>query len=667
MKVVKIDYVQEIYKLTKHQRNELIISIATNGRVLSYYSSDIWDFTYLIYIKSRTKRQNIIDFSSLKFSDGSCLTDPQYDFLLDSVKSFLYTRMAVVDNFKGKTAKASTIIHYWNASVRQLLRWMVEVGYRSFNELTSERCLAYVAYCKNSDCRRYDLIERPTKQLSSSSLFSRFALLESMWTFREYLPFPLPEHPWPNHRGALSLAGLSRTGGIDTSTEQIPDRLMVKLITGALNYVTSGYGEHLLDCRDALNNWSPIDSFLADYGLNHKDFLAEITRLLTACYVIINAFSGMRISEVISLKIDCYYENTGWDGSIYGWLKGTTFKLDEEPMPGQWMVPPVVKQAVMIATRATYQLREQMENRISELTVKLKDSIYINKPTFNDDSDLLAELIRHRNCLFIVGTKSSSIRTFSDSSLKFRLKNFARHINLMVKSSDLDQVRNRTKITDGNIWPLTTHQFRKTFSRYVARCILGDVRYLKEHFKHWSLDMTLGYAWNEDDLVDPTLIEDVLTEHQEMQSDIVRGWIDINRDQHLAGVGGENIQKARERTKTLVATDPHAVARQLSKGYFLRGLGHSWCTEKECRGKGIYSITECKTCENRVIDESNIPYWQNIRLQQIELLHIDDCGDPMWQGAVDSLRYAESILKLLGFDADPYPIPAKPSARRVCA
>jgi hypothetical protein len=193
------------------------------------------------------------------------------------------------------------------------------------------------------------------------------------------------------------------------------------------------------------------------------------------------------------------------------------------------------------------------------------------------------------------------------------------------------------------------------------------VRYLKKHFKHWSLDMTLGYAWNEDDLLDPTLIDEVLSEHQDIQSDIVLGWIDFNRNQHLAGAGGKNIESAREGTRVLVATDPRAVARQLSKGYFLRGLGHSWCTEKECRGKGIYSVTECKECDNRVIDESHIPMWFGIRQQQIELLHLDDCGDPMWQGAFDSLRYAEQVLKDLGKEVEPYPVPPKPSQRRKCA
>jgi hypothetical protein len=59
--------------------------------------------------------------------------------------------------------------------------------------------------------------------------------------------------------------------------------------------------------------------------------------------------------------------------------------------------------------------------------------------------------------------------------------------------------------------------------------------------------------------------------------------------------------------------------------------------------------------------------WYGIRQQQIGLLQIDDCGDPMWQGAVDSLRYSERVLKDLGEELEPYLVPPKPSQRRLCA
>ncbi|MDB5935350.1 MAG: hypothetical protein JWQ01_2694 [Massilia sp.] len=39
--------------------------------------------------------------------------------------------------------------------------------------------------------------------------------------------------------------------------------------------------------------------------------------------------------------------------------------------------------------------------------------------------------------------------------------------------------------------------YKRLTACYAARSQFGDLRYLRDHFKHWSLDMTLGYAMNE--------------------------------------------------------------------------------------------------------------------------------------------------------------------------
>ncbi len=653
-------YAKNIRSLAEIERNTLVITTGTVGHVLSYYGHNIWYLSPLIHTKGTPRHVKKIDFSSLRFNDRSCLTDQQHSLLLAGVKALLYVRLTVNSPQSGKPLSGSSIITLWMQNLRPLLRWMVDSGHPCFADLLPEACLAYVAHsCVAPGLKR--------NRLSARTLNARFASLEDLWIFKNYLPDALMQHPWPGQTAGF-LAGRSLHSCEDVVTEQIPDRIMVKLVQGALYYVTDGYGELLLACLDTRDTGRAIDSHLIQLGLNHwRAVKEEINKLLTACYVIINTFSGMRVSEVLSLEIGCYYEHEGWDGSTYGWLKGTTYKLEDDPKPGEWMVPPVVAKAVTLAVRATVPVRLKLDKMIAALEAKLQDIRYLNDSLLQKDAELLYEIKKHRCSLFLVeGSYSKDINTISNAGVLDRLTKFAKHLDLKIESADLEQVRDKSNIRGGEIWPLATHQFRRTFARYVARCILGDVRYLRDHFKHWSLDMTLGYAWNEDDLLDPTLIDEILGEHHDIQSDIVLGWVDFNRNQHLTGVGGKNIESARERTHVLIATDPQAVARQLSKGYFLRGLGHSWCTEKECRGKGIYSVTECKECENRVIDESHRPIWSGIRQQQIELLNIDDCGDPMWQGAVDSLRYAEQTLKDLGEEVEPYPVPPKPSQRRMC-
>jgi integrase len=666
--VKKPERTKDLWQLTEGQRNSLVISIALVGHVLSYYGDNIWNFTPYIHTKGTKKSQKQIDFSSLRFRDGSYLIDPQHYLLLIGVKALLYVRLTVNSPRSGKPLEESSIIAYWYRNICPLVRWMVDVGHNGFSDLTPETCLAYVAHCRKSTAWEQSPGERSNRPLARGTLQNRFHCLEDLWNFRDNLTDALTQHPWSG-QSAGYLAGYARRGHKDVDTEQIPDRLMVKLVQGSLHYVTDSYGERLLDCRDARDAGHPIDGHLKQLGLqNWKAVRLEIFRLITSCYVIIDTFSGMRVSEVLSLEIGCYYEHEGWDGATYGWLKGTTYKLEEDPKPGEWMVPPVVRQAVELAVRATSPIRAELEKMIAVLEAKLRNIRYLDDSLHQKDAEVLNDMKKHRFGLFLTRYYAlNTISTISNQTILYNLNNFAKHLDLKVELADLQQVRNKSKVKVGDIWPLATHQFRRTFARYVARCILGDVRYLREHFKHWSLDMTLGYAWNEDDLLDPTLIDEILGEHQEIQSDVVLGWVDFNQNQHLSGVGGKNIESARERTRVLIATDPRAVAQQLSKGYFIRGLGHSWCTEKECRGKGIYSVTECKECENRVIDESHIPMWHGIRQQQIELLHIDDCGDPMWQGAVDSLRYAEQVLADLGEELEPYPVPPKPSQRRVCA
>lgn len=660
MKVLKPDYISRIRNIAAAQRNALVMSIAPNGEVLSYYGDDLWDFSPYVTISSNAK---YINFSSLLFEDGSSLTDSKHSTLLSIAKDYLYVRLTVTDG--GKTLGYKSLVSYWESRIRPFLSWMVSNGYTQLSNLKSQACLEYVKHCERAFPKR---MGGKKKSLAKNTLFVRYVLLDSFWAFRQYMLESLPEHPWPGH-SAISLSRKSHVSGDhETKTEQIPDRLMAKLVQGALRYVTGGYGSLLLDCRDAHENGRPIENYLDKLSIqnyrDHKDVQTEIRRLRTACFIIIFAFSGMRISEVLSLKTDCYFEHEGWDGATYGWLRGTTYKLEEDPKPAEWMVPPVVKDAVGLLIRIAAPIRKKLEDKISALEAKITIP-HLSKSLLKKDKVKVQHLKDLGSSLFLLQYGRFSI--MSEQAMREGLRLFCQDVDLVVEPSDLDQVRDRAKIKAGELWPIAPHQFRKTFARYVARCILGDVRYLREHFKHWSLDMTLSYAWDEEDLVDPTLIDEILDEHQELQSDIVQGWVDFNRNQHLAGVGGEGVKSERGRSRVLVATDLRAVARQLSKGYFLRGLGHSWCTEKECRGKGIYSVTECKECENRIIDESHIPVWKGIRQQQIDLLHCDDCGDPMWEDAVESLRYAEKVLRDLGETVKSYKVPPRPSERRRCA
>ena len=80
------------------------------------------------------------------------------------------------------------------------------------------------------------------------------------------------------------------------------------------------------------------------------------------------------------------------------------------------------------------------------------------------------------------------------------------HINSSFAAQTIRARLKRFMLAHNIDWEVAP-QFRRTFARYVARSQLGDVRYLRDHFKHWTLDMTAIYA--EDQVRDKELFDEI--------------------------------------------------------------------------------------------------------------------------------------------------------------
>ncbi|MEN8131697.1 MAG: hypothetical protein ABFS45_16215, partial [Pseudomonadota bacterium] len=587
----------------------------------------------------------------------SRLTDPQHAELLTSTKAFLYVRLAHKYSVSDKRLKHRSLPKLFYSPLRSLLVWMVANGHQRFAALTPAVCADYVEACKRET-------NASGKRLKPESLNHRLAPLLNLYTFRDQLTDNLPEHPWPGE-SAYSIAG-NKWGGKykEGRTKLIPDRLARQLAQGALRYVETDFSERILACWEEWLAGESVDAHLTRLGMkNWRAVKHDINHLYTACYVVIDLFSGIRDSEMASLETGCYEQHEGWDGATYGWLKGITYKTEEDPKPVEWMVPPVVAKAVSLAERVSAPIRAELEGCITELEARIASASYLSETQRAQDIETLDEYRRHRCSLFVSKScKKGTITTWKTSGTSRRLRALAEHLDLRVAVVDLPQVQNKDRIRVGDIWPLAPHQFRKTFAVYVVRNVLGDVRYLREHFKHWSLDMTLYYTAAELDYVDETLFDELLTQRDELQAIIIEGW--ITTDKPLAGAGSLKVKAWREREEVRVAKDHRELAHKLSSGFYIRGTGHSWCTSKNCKGTGLYNVLACKDCGNRLIDDTHLMVWRGIRNQQIELLEMDDLGDPMWQRAKEHLRYAEQILGDLNDPVEAYPIPPKPSERR---
>ncbi|KAF7961406.1 hypothetical protein AWV80_00165 [Cupriavidus sp. UYMU48A] len=248
-------------------------------------------------------------------------------------------------------------------------------------------------------------------------------------------------------------------------------------------------------------------------------------------------------------------------------MNGTTFKLEQDPRPAQWMVPPLVGEAIACAEMISVPMRR-----------RVKEILYAQHHDFDADLDVnsQAELVKTiasveklDECIFL---RASNVGFDPlpplNSSTNHLLKGIARSANLIVESDDLSDLIDRERIVAGAVWPLASHQFRRTFAVFVARNLLGDVRYLRHHFKHWSIDMTLHYA--KDPSLDDTLFTDVLSSRDELQANLVAGW--ISGTQRVTGGRAAQVIRFRERNAVKTVKDARELARAVGDGILCVGL-----------------------------------------------------------------------------------------------
>jgi integrase len=652
-----------------------------DGRTLtiSKYGDHIWDFSRHIQRSNGARSDGFLNFDFV-LPDGKSLIDPTHHRLLHSAKEYFYARWMHKSPVSKKFVSASTVISDWTP-FRALLKWMVTREFSSLRQLPPSVCVAYVADVK-ADMREHGW--------GLGTAITKIEILHLLYLYREYLADPPPRHPWPESTSQMLMGRTRLRDHYQAMTEIIPDRLYIKLGRSALDYLTEAapnlltaydefqsIRERAMDAVNASKQYRRDGSrhrlsatgipaieaavtsrirgrfplIAQKYGFSDlKHFWSELEFARTCCYVACAMFSGMRDSELCSLKMGAFSRSQGFDNEEYCWLSGTTYKLEIDPRPARWMVPDAVEQAVNVASRLAAPINELIEVELDQLrSIPMEGIEEFDRARANR----ILELNRLRRNLFADWTGPlMRARPLDNATSNQRLKELSERFGLIIAPEDMAGIRDRKKIVAGATWPLATHQFRRTFAVFVARNMLGDVRYLRHHFKHWSIDMTLYYA--SDPLFDDSLLETTLTTRDELQATVLSDW--LTGEKPLTGGRSGYILQFRQRDKPKTVKGPTEVAKSLGDGVFIRGTGHSWClaTTAGCGGEGLYDAIRCVNCRESVIDQSHIGIWREIRRQQIETLSWPELGQPVVKRALDHIQAAEQVLADLGERVEPY-------------
>lgn len=594
------------------ERDRLIISATQIDGIWvikSQYGDDAWHLTGGTTNTQASK--NVIDFA---------LVPTAYR---EVVKAMMYRYLR---RGRGGQAKpsAGTMLNSFS-DLLPFLRHLDSLKLRHLGAVTPMVCATYVAACKAERQER-----KKGKPLSDAMLMRRFVAVEWLHELSQFTATPMPSAPWPE-TSATHLAG--RMGRDRRSkTPLIPDNVFTTLFKAA--YLLVQRGDELLNLRDALyavgadrqeqhrhtikteknrhlkaNGW--------DGGLD--GFNATLRQLRTACYVVVASLSGCRNHELAYVQRGACYRTEDDEGEFYWWMRSQSDKTGAGKT--EWMVPEAAVEALLVMDRWAVPYQTMISEEIAQ------------RRAANPQDAEIAEAQKHANAVFLGATKQQGnrVRTLSVQTWSRSLKAFA-------KLCGVD-------------WDLTSHQFRRKFANYAARSQFGDLRYLREHFKHWSQDMTNdGYALNESQEME--LYAEIAEELEAIKLGLAEQW--LSPGEPLAGGYGKNLMDWRSWAENIALFKDHAtMVRSVAESHAIRSNGHAWCTadDNQCVGN-TFEKTRCSGCDNAVIGRSHARMYQRLYSDLKELALCDDIGLGGQARVQRDLGRCRDVLVSLGYDPE---------------
>jgi integrase len=567
--------------------------------VISRYGDDQW----LLTGGATNTARKIIDFTRLP----EC-------FRVDA-KAMFYHYILTGREGIGRPM-AGTVVNKFK-DVGRFLKWLSEKHVSELSGITSLHCLNYAHHCKQYK-------KTNGQSPAAATLTHRFIAVETVYELSQHTNNPMPEHPWPES-SACHLSGYYKDMR-EGKTQCIPDDMLAKLFQKAWELLESA--DNLLSLRD---NNGRLEELVWIHGL--KKLNVCLQDLCTACYIILAVTSGCRNHELAYLKNNPnhpdpakrhpWYSTTDDEGIRYWWMRSRSDKTHTGET--EWMIPAKAVEALKVMERWAVPYQQQIQDEIDARQAK------------NPHDPQIIEANRHRHALFLGKTNGSGlVRTLISRSFNHAMRSFAQRCGLDIK--------------------LSSHQFRKTFAVYAARSPYGDLVYLRDHFMHWTLDMTTLYAMNEHQDID--LYGEVLAAKEDIKIGIVEHWLD--QETLLTGGAANKIKQYREQTPELkVFENRKQMAEAISEQVHIRATAHVWCINDTagCKSQGLIDRTNCVDCENSVIDDAKKTVWQGIYQQQIELLEINDIGQAAKARVRRDLEKVAGVLADLGLETNQKAIP----------
>lgn len=555
----------------------------------SRFGDDVWKLD--IFVAGRAPWDNRISWSR-QLPARARITGAQHAGLIRAAKQYLWS--VALHPLPGRKRLSPSTLQSHGKLLQVIIGWMALEGTASFRALTPMTVGRLIAWLRS----------RPGAggkgTLASTSVALYLSIVNTMFLQRAKLEDSLLVNPLPGET-PFGAAGASQA--TERSIPFIPDDIAVHLLSKALIWVEVHSANILaaLEVRERtiaklrLNGHcdrptsNAVARALCRAAITGPDgrpiaggrpLRTCAMHLSTACFVLIAGFVGMRSSEILSLQVGAIERHPiGETGVEQDYVVGRLFKTSDEPKGRleRWVAPAPVVKAVDCLEKLAAFLREEAGS---------SDLFLTKHVTFNSSSAM------------------------TTGTLNWRLKQLARHVGVPTH--------------EGEVWHLSSSQFRKTFARFVARGDRSHLLALADHFKHISVSMTsrsyVGTDFELHELVDEEArAETAIALDRLLSSDRLGGRMGeriVARNHAFRGRAGEQVR--RDYIDFMLAeTDLR-----------IRGCDYGWCVFQAevalCGGEVApneagRSPSVCAKCPNLAVDDRHIPYWQDRRRRNLAL------------------------------------------------
>jgi len=383
------------------------------------------------------------------------------------------------------------------------------------------------------------------------------------------------------------------------------------------------------DMKEAINE-NGLNKLLIDkFGVSDRNKLVlALGKIQYLCKLTLHYYTGMRNQEVQRMKPNAITESLASkevkdkDGKVIEQAKvveviSSTTKFTGKRVKVSWFASEEVKMAVTIL--------ERVHKGLSALhDMKLKDDWLFASPSLlrlngNHDGTPVGFKARH---------KPSWLKDLVISELDFKELN---------NSDDEREFLLEEKYQIGEVWPLHSHQFRRSLAYYASNAGFVSEASLKAQLKHVTRAMTRYYSNNFEKAEsifgffnDKTDKYELPPEHiiKEFRTGIPYNMADhvlsdiLGSDEPLYGKTGSYIERQNEALRNgevLIEGVRAETVKKVEKGEFAyRETLLGGCTKVgDCDSFMLGDFTSCLTCEGAIIKESKVD--REIELTEEEL------------------------------------------------